>query len=211
MQFARVAARQGIVSRRQLASWGFEHLRYRLRGTTDERTGEVLRVARELITGVPARTIERMEPGGDGRDPAAGLPADAGRGPRPPGRRPADLHRQRRRQRHRRVAGPGAGDGGRHRHPLRGRRRRQLHRRPRRPLRLRPRQGRGDGGLRRRARIDLDASYAYSDSLSDLPMLRAVGNPVAVNPDPPLAELARRRAGRRCASSGSAAAWSRSG
>jgi len=39
--------------------------------------------------------------------------------------------------------------------------------------------------------IDLAASYAYSDSLSDLPMLRAVGNPVAVNPDPPLAALAK--------------------
>jgi hypothetical protein len=39
--------------------------------------------------------------------------------------------------------------------------------------------------------IDLGASYAYSDSLSDLPMLRAVGNPVAVNPDPPLAAIAR--------------------
>jgi hypothetical protein len=38
--------------------------------------------------------------------------------------------------------------------------------------------------------IDLAASYAYSDSLSDLPMLRAVGNPVAVNPDPPLAAIA---------------------
>jgi phosphoserine phosphatase len=42
-----------------------------------------------------------------------------------------------------------------------------------------------------RHEIDLDASYAYSDSLSDLPMLRAVGNPVAVNPDPPLAAIAR--------------------
>ena len=38
MPFARVAAQHGIVSRRQLASWGVEHLRYRLRGTTDERT-----------------------------------------------------------------------------------------------------------------------------------------------------------------------------
>src|SRR3954468_21483063 len=62
MQFARVAARQGIVSRRQLTRWAVEHLRYRLRGTTDERTAEVLKVARELITGVPARTIERMGP-----------------------------------------------------------------------------------------------------------------------------------------------------
>ena len=62
MQFARIAAKQGIVGKRQLASWGFEHLRYRLRGTTDERTAEVLKVARELITGVPAKTIERMGP-----------------------------------------------------------------------------------------------------------------------------------------------------
>jgi hypothetical protein len=40
--------------------------------------------------------------------------------------------------------------------------------------------------------IDLDASYAYTDSSSDLPMLRAVGNPVAVNPDHALAEVAAR-------------------
>ena len=31
--------------------------------------------------------------------------------------------------------------------------------------------------------IDLEASYAYSDSATDLPMLRVVGHPVAVNPD----------------------------
>lgn len=31
--------------------------------------------------------------------------------------------------------------------------------------------------------IDLSASWAYSDSVSDLPMLQAVGHPVAVNPD----------------------------
>jgi phosphoserine phosphatase len=39
--------------------------------------------------------------------------------------------------------------------------------------------------------IDLDASYAYSDSESDLPMLRLVGNPVAVNPDRALEKVAR--------------------
>lgn len=31
--------------------------------------------------------------------------------------------------------------------------------------------------------LDLDQCYAYSDSASDLPMLQAVGHPVAVNPD----------------------------
>jgi phosphoserine phosphatase len=39
--------------------------------------------------------------------------------------------------------------------------------------------------------IDLSASFAYSDSESDLPMLRVVGNPVVVNPDAELARVAR--------------------
>ena len=39
--------------------------------------------------------------------------------------------------------------------------------------------------------LDLEASWAYSDSGSDLPMLRAVGHPVAVNPDRELALVAR--------------------
>jgi HAD superfamily hydrolase (TIGR01490 family) len=39
--------------------------------------------------------------------------------------------------------------------------------------------------------IDLAASYAYSDSASDLPMLRLVGHPVAVNPDRELLKVAR--------------------
>ena len=39
--------------------------------------------------------------------------------------------------------------------------------------------------------IDLSESYAYSDSESDLPMMRAVGHPVAVNPDRVLERVAR--------------------
>ena len=39
--------------------------------------------------------------------------------------------------------------------------------------------------------IDLSRSYAYADSISDLPMLEAVGRPVAVNPDRRLAAAAR--------------------
>ena len=39
--------------------------------------------------------------------------------------------------------------------------------------------------------LDLADSWAYSDSASDLPMLRAVGHPVAVNPDRELALVAR--------------------
>jgi HAD superfamily hydrolase (TIGR01490 family) len=41
--------------------------------------------------------------------------------------------------------------------------------------------------------IDLSSSYAYSDSLNDLPLLEMVGNPVATNPDRNLFALARER------------------
>ena len=41
--------------------------------------------------------------------------------------------------------------------------------------------------------IDLETSYAYSDSVTDLPMLEAVGNPVVVNPDSDLAKIAEQR------------------
>lgn len=40
---------------------------------------------------------------------------------------------------------------------------------------------------------DLSASYAYSDSFTDLPMLDAVGHPFAVNPDTELRKLAIER------------------
>jgi HAD superfamily hydrolase (TIGR01490 family) len=41
--------------------------------------------------------------------------------------------------------------------------------------------------------INLAGSYAYSDSITDLPMLELVGHPVAVNPDRELARVARER------------------
>jgi HAD superfamily hydrolase (TIGR01490 family) len=41
--------------------------------------------------------------------------------------------------------------------------------------------------------IDLARSFAYSDSVNDLPMLEMVGNPVAMNPDRKLATIARRK------------------
>ena len=41
--------------------------------------------------------------------------------------------------------------------------------------------------------IDLARSYAYSDSITDAPMLEIVGHPVAVNPDRELARLARQK------------------
>jgi hypothetical protein len=41
--------------------------------------------------------------------------------------------------------------------------------------------------------IELSESVAYADSSSDLPMLEAVGFPVAVNPEVRLATIARKR------------------
>jgi HAD superfamily hydrolase (TIGR01490 family) len=41
--------------------------------------------------------------------------------------------------------------------------------------------------------IDLEGSYAYADSYSDRPLLEAVGNPNAVNPDPSLYRHAKRK------------------
>lgn len=40
---------------------------------------------------------------------------------------------------------------------------------------------------------DLEASYAYSDSVTDIPMLEAVGNAFAVNPDKDLRRAAKER------------------
>jgi HAD superfamily hydrolase (TIGR01490 family) len=191
MQFARVATRHGIVGRRQLASWGIEHLRYRLRGTTDERTTEVLRVARELISSVPARSLERMNP----EVMAAILPRvypqmldevyahqDAGR---------ATFIVS--------AAGNGVveplaavlgmdggigtsyeiGEDGTFTGRFDG------------PFVYGPGKVEAMEAFAADHGIDLAESFAYSDSVSDLPMLRAVGHPVVVNPDPPLAELAR--------------------
>ncbi|HEX7166720.1 MAG TPA: HAD family phosphatase, partial [Acidimicrobiales bacterium] len=41
--------------------------------------------------------------------------------------------------------------------------------------------------------LSLEESVAYADSASDLPMLEIVGHPVAVNPEPKLATIARKR------------------
>lgn len=42
-------------------------------------------------------------------------------------------------------------------------------------------------------RQDLSGSYFYSDSHNDLPLLEQVDTPIAVDPDPKLAEVARQR------------------
>lgn len=41
--------------------------------------------------------------------------------------------------------------------------------------------------------LDLDECYAYTDSITDVPMLEAVGHPIVVNPDRGLARIAAER------------------
>lgn len=41
--------------------------------------------------------------------------------------------------------------------------------------------------------LDLDSCYAYTDSITDLPMLEVVGHPIVVNPDKALARIAHDR------------------
>lgn len=47
--------------------------------------------------------------------------------------------------------------------------------------------------LAEREGISLEDSYAYSDSITDLPMLEVVGHPVVVNPDKELRAIAEQR------------------
>lgn len=191
MHFARIASRHGLVGRRQLASWAMEHLRYRLRGTTDERTAEVLRVARELISGVPVRTIDRMNP-----EVMAGiLPRiypqmldevyahqDAGRATFIVSAAGNGLVEPLAR-----VLGMDGGIGTSYEVDGDG----AFTGRFDGPFVYGPGKVEAMQAFAAEHEIDLEASYAYSDSLSDLPMLRAVGHPVAVNPDPALREIAR--------------------
>ncbi|HXJ32765.1 MAG TPA: HAD family hydrolase [Candidatus Eisenbacteria bacterium] len=47
--------------------------------------------------------------------------------------------------------------------------------------------------LATREGLDLAESYFYTDSVTDLPLLEAVGHPLIVHPDPPLRRVAQRR------------------
>lgn len=77
-----------------------------------------------------------------------------------------------------------------------------------------PAKGRAVRELAEREGLDLARCWAYSDSYNDIPLLTAVGNPVAVNPDAKLRKHARDnnwpiydyRSGRRAATLGLKAA-----
>ncbi|MEO7198322.1 MAG: HAD-IB family hydrolase [Solirubrobacterales bacterium] len=192
-QFGRAAFRSGMVSRSQMTRWGIQHLRYRLRGATDQDTDELVEQIKGLLSGVPERELKRMVP-----DLLAGIL---------PRIYPQMLAEVRAHQDAERptfivsAAGHGVvellanvldmegGIGTRYEVDADGNYTGDLV------------EGLNYGQLkiapmRRFAEthdIDLAASWAYSDAVSDLPMLELVGNPVAVNPDAELLAIARER------------------
>jgi HAD superfamily hydrolase (TIGR01490 family) len=190
MHFGRAAYRTGMVSRKQLLAWATDHLRYRLRGTTDERAQALLAEVKDLLAGVPEREIARMVP-----ELLAGIL------PRIYPQMLDEVHAHQEAERATfivsaagnelvallaRVLGMDGGIGTAYETDGDG----VLTGRLDGPFMY----GEGKVEAMRRFAADhdihLEASWAYSDSVSDLPMLRAVGIPVAVNPDPELARIA---------------------
>jgi HAD superfamily hydrolase (TIGR01490 family) len=187
--FARAAYETGMISRRRLVRDAYENLRFRLRGSTDDRADQVRRRVGEMISGVPVRDLQRLSP----RVLAGVLPRlypqmlerayahqDAGRVVyivTAASQEMADL-----------LAHVLAFDGGLGSRSeivdghYTGRAAGPFNYREGKVLSMRE--------LAVREGIDLAASYAYSDSESDLPMLRAVGHAVVVNPDQDLRRIA---------------------
>jgi HAD superfamily hydrolase (TIGR01490 family) len=191
MVWARVSYDAGGISRRLMARWALDHLRYRLRGSSDEAAAQVMAEVQELLRGTEARELERLGP----LVLAGVLPRiypemldevhahqDAGRATFIVSAAGVELVEMLAR-----VLGMDGGIGTRYAVDAEGRFTGDLDG----PFMY------GEGkltALRRFADdhdLDLATSFAYSDSASDLPMLRAVGNPVVVNPDEALLAVAR--------------------
>ena len=60
--FARAAYETGMISRRRLAKDVYENLRFRLRGSTDDRADEVRKRVGEMIAGVRVKDLQRLSP-----------------------------------------------------------------------------------------------------------------------------------------------------
>jgi HAD superfamily hydrolase (TIGR01490 family) len=187
--FARAAYETGMISRGRLVRDAYENLRFRLRGSTDDRADDVRRRVGEMIAGVRVRDLQRLTP----RVLSGVLPRlypqmlerayahqDAG----VPvyiltaaSQEMADLLA--------RVLAFDGGLGSRS-EIVDGR----YTGRPAGPFNYREGKVVSMREVAERDRIDLQASYAYSDSESDLPMLRAVRHAVVVNPDAELRRIA---------------------
>jgi HAD superfamily hydrolase (TIGR01490 family) len=190
-QFGRAAYRAGLLSRRQLIADGWANLMFRLRGASDEASHELRDRISESLAGTRVRDMERL-----GADVLAGvLPRiypqvlaiahehqDAGRRVYIVTAASQDLAEMLGRV----LAFDGA-IGSQFSAVLDG----VYTGEPAGLFVYGSEKARAIEQLAEREGIDLAQSYAYSDSASDLPMLRLVGHPVAVNPDSTLAKEAR--------------------
>jgi HAD superfamily hydrolase (TIGR01490 family) len=190
-QFGRAAYRAGLMSRRRLAADALANIRFRLRGSTDHDTTALRERISKSLAGVRVRDLERL-----GADVLVGiLPRiypqvlaiahehqDAGRRAYIVTAASGDLAEMLAR-----VLALDGGIGSQFSGIVDG----VYTGRPQGLFIYRTGKARAIEELARRDGLDLAGSYAYSDSASDLPMLRAVGHPVAVNPDPELARIAR--------------------
>jgi HAD superfamily hydrolase (TIGR01490 family) len=190
-QFGRAAYRAGLLSRRQLIADGWANLMFRLRGASDEATHELRDRISESLQGTRVRDLNRL-----GVDVLAGvLPRiypqvlelayehqDEGRRVYIVTAASQDLAEMLARV----LAFDGA-VGSQFSEVVDG----VYTGRPAGLFVYGSEKARAIEQLAERDGLDLTSSYAYSDSASDLPMLRLVGHPVAVNPDKALAKAAR--------------------
>ena len=188
--FARAAYESGMISRGRLVRDVYENVRFRLLGSTDDRADVVRERVAEMIAGVRVRDLERLSP----RVLAGVLPrlypemlerAYTHQDEGVPvyiltaaSQEMADL-----------LARVLAFDGGlgTRSEVVDGR----YTGRPAGPFNYREGKVLAMRELAEREAIALDASFAYSDSESDLPMLRVVRHAVVVNPDAVLRRIAR--------------------
>src|SRR5918912_4257259 len=190
IHFGRAAYRAGLVSRRQLAKDAWANVQFRLRGSTDETTQalwdrildsiagtrvvDLARLAPQILAGV----LPRLYPG---MLEVAWRHQDAGR--------PVYIVTAASQELSEMLAHVLSFDGG---VGVRSEIRDGVYTgRPDGPFTYREGKAQAIRDVAEREGLDLAASYAYSDSESDLPMLRAVGHPVVVNPDPELRRVAR--------------------
>ena len=189
-QFGRASYEAGLISRRRLVRGAWDNLRFRLRGSTDEATDALRDQIFDSIKDVRVVDLQRLAP----RVLAGVLPRiypqmlDVAYRHQDEGRRvfivTAASHELAEMLAH--VLAFDGGIGARS-EVVDGR----YTGRPDGPFTYREGKAEAIRGLAASEGIDLAASYAYSDSESDLPMLRAVGHPVAVNPDSALLRIAR--------------------
>jgi HAD superfamily hydrolase (TIGR01490 family) len=189
-QFGRATYRAGLISRRRLARGAWDNIRFRLSGSTDEATDVLREQIFDSIRDVRVVDIQRLAP----RVLAGVLPRiypqmlEVAWRHQDEGRRvyivTAAANELAEMLAH--VLSFDGGIGARS-EVADGR----YTGRPDGPFTYREGKAEAIRGLAEREGLSLADSYAYSDSESDLPMLRAVGHPVAVNPDATLARVAR--------------------